>query len=242
MKKNNKKSISTALLYKSILIISVLIFVIFLIPLSFGCSLNSDITENEELASNNLNEESNISSEENVTAEGDEQVEESEQAEGNDQVDESEQAEGNDQATEEEQSLNSDEQLTIKVYYTDEQAEYLVGETRVVTAGNKYGDALIELMKVPLDESLLRLIPETTLINEVTVENGLVKVDLSDNFLEDRFHSDTGDILLIYSIVNTLTEFSEVNSVTFYINGEKLDNLGTLDISDPLFRRNDLIK
>ena len=69
-----------------------------------------------------------------------------------------------------------------------------MGETRLVTAGNKYADALIELMKVPLDESLLRLIPETTSINEVTVENGLVKVDLSDDFLEDRFHSDTGDI------------------------------------------------
>ena len=230
MKKDNKKKMSVSLLHKSILLISILIFIIFLIPLSFGCSSNSDITESEEPASNNLSEESNISSEENVTTEGDEQVEESEQTEGNDQ------------STEEEQLVNSDEQLTIKVYYTDEQAEYLVGETRVVTAGNKYGDALIELMKVPLDESLLRLVPETTLINEVTVENGLAKVDLSDNFLEDRFHSDTGDILLVYSIVNTLTEFSEVNSVTFYINGEKLDDLGTLDISEPLFRRNDLIK
>ena len=230
MKKDNKKKVSIFLLYKSISIISILIFIIFLIPLSFGCSLDSVITESEELASNNLSEESNISTEENITTEGDGQVEESEQAEGNEQ------------STEEDQLVNSDEQLTIKVYYTDEQAEYLVGETRVVTAGNKYGDALIELMKVPLDESLLRLIPETTLINEVSVENGLAKVDLSDNFLEDRFHSDTGDILLIYSIVNTLTEFSEVNSVTFYINGEKLDDLGTLDISDPLFRRNDLIK
>jgi len=237
MKKNKKKSISTALLYKSILIISIFIFIIFLISLSFGCSAFNDvgnntsvITESDELTSNNLSEESNISSEENITAEDSEQVEENEQAEGNDQL------------TEEDQLVNSDEQLTIKVYYTDEQAEYLVGETRVVTAGNKYGDALIELMKVPLDESLLRLVPETTLINEVSVENGLAKVDLSDNFLEDGFHSDTGDILLIYSIVNTLTEFSEVNSVTFYINGEKLDDLGTLDISDPLFRRNDLIK
>jgi len=235
MKKDNKKSISTALLYKSILIISILIF---LIPLSFGCILFDEVRNNTSVTTESEELVSDISSEENVTAEGDEQVEGSEQAE----VEESEQAEGNDQSTEEDQSLNSDEQLTIKVYYTDEQAEYLVGETRVVTAGNKYGDALIELMKVPVDESLLRLIPETTLINEVTVENGLAKVDLSDNFLEDRFHSDTGDILLIYSIVNTLTEFSEVNSVTFYINGEKLDDLGTLDISDPLFRRNDLIK
>ena len=50
------------------------------------------------------------------------------------------------------------------------------------------------------------------------------------------------DILLLYSIVNTLTQFSEVNSVTLHIDGVKQDILGQLDIKDPVFRRNNLIK
>jgi len=132
--------------------------------------------------------------------------------------------------------------ITINVYYADAMGEYLVGEARVVSSENKYVDALNELMKLPIDGSLHRLVPESTKINSITVENGLAKVDLSKEFVEDRFQSDTVDILLIYSIVNTLTEFPEVNSVSFYIDGEKLDILGGLAIDEPIFRRSDLIK
>ena len=131
--------------------------------------------------------------------------------------------------------------ITINVYYADNMGEYLVGEARVVSSENKYVDALSELMKLPVDSSLYQLVPESTVINSIIVD-GLAKVDLSNDFLEDRIQSDTVDILLIYSIVNTLTEFSEVDSVSLYIDGEKLDILGEIDIKDPIFRRNDLIK
>ncbi|MDD3628641.1 MAG: GerMN domain-containing protein [Actinomycetota bacterium] len=142
----------------------------------------------------------------------------------------------------EETGENESGDITINVYYADDMAQYLVGEARTVSAENKYVDALYELMKLPVDGSLHRLIPESTKINSVTVENGLAKVDLSEEFVEDRFRSDTTDILLIYSIVNTLTEFPEINSVSFYIDGEKLDILGELAIDEPIFRRSDLIK
>ena len=118
-------------------------------------------------------------------------------------------------------------EITINVYYADNMGEYLVGEARIVSSENKYVDALSELMKAPIDSSLYQLVPESTIINSIIVEDGLAKVDLSNEFLEDRIQSDTVDILLIYSIVNTLTEFKEVNSVSLYINGEKLDISGS---------------
>jgi len=124
--------------------------------------------------------------------------------------------------------------LTTVVYYADPQGEYLVGEDRIVSSASKYVDALNELMKLPIDSSLFRLVPDTTLINSITVEDGLARVDLSKNFVDDR--------RMVYSIVNTLAEFSEVHFVTFYIDGEKLDMLGMLDISEPMYRREDLIK
>jgi len=140
----------------------------------------------------------------------------------------------------EEETKNGE--VTINVYYADNMGEYLVGEARVISSENKYIDALNELMKIPIDSSLYQLVPENTKINSITVENGLAKVDLSKEFVENRFQSDTVDILLVYSIVNTLTEFPEVNSVSFYIDGEKLDVLGMLDVKEPIFRRSDLIK
>ncbi len=133
-------------------------------------------------------------------------------------------------------------EITINVYYCDQMAEYLIPESRIIPSENKYVDALYELMKKPIDDSLTPLVPGTTIINSVTIEEGNAKVDLSQEFLNDRYTGDTVDILLLYSIVNTLTQFSEINSVTLYINGEKLDILGELDVSEPEFRRNDLIK
>jgi len=145
-----------------------------------------------------------------------------------------------------EESEDEDEvkngEIAINVYYLDSMGEYLVGEARIVSSENKYVDALYELMKLPVDSSLYRLVPDSTKINSIVVEDGLAKVDFSKEFVENRITSDTEDILLIYSIVNTLTEFPEVNSVSFYIDGEKLDTLGELDISEPIFRRSDLIK
>jgi germination protein M len=89
---------------------------------------------------------------------------------------------------------------------------------------------------------LVKLIPETTKINGVIFKDGVVKVDLSKNFVDNRFVSESMDVLLVYSIVNTLTEFQDVNSIEFFIDGVKLDVLGMLDIKEPLFRRSDLIK
>jgi spore germination protein GerM len=146
-----------------------------------------------------------------------------------------------DQPVEDEEVIESSE-LTINVYYADAMGEYLVGEARVISSENKYVDALNELMKLPIDSSLFQLIPDTTKINSIVVKDGLAKVDLSKDFVEDKITSDTEDNLLVYSIVNTLTEFPEVNSVSFYIDGEKLNDLGMIAIEEPVFRRNDLIK
>jgi len=135
-----------------------------------------------------------------------------------------------------------DSEITINVYYADSMGEYLIGEARIVSGKNKYVDAISEMMKDPTDSSLLRLIPETTKINSVTLDGSQANVDLSQSFVDDRFISDSADILLVYSIVNTLTGFDEINSVQFFIDSQKLDVIGMLDLVEPLFRRSDLIK
>jgi len=141
-----------------------------------------------------------------------------------------------------ENNNSSSQEVTINVYYSDQNGEYLIGEARILSGGSKYVDAISEMMKEPIDSSLVKLIPESTKINSVTVKDGMAKVDLSKNFVDDRFVGDTMDILLIYSIVSTLTEFPDVNSVEFYTDGVRLDVLGQLDLQEPYFRKSDLIK
>ena len=92
-------------------------------------------------------------------------------------------------ATSEETENNnsSNEEVTINVYYADQNGEYLIGEARILSGGSKYVDAISEMMKEPIDSSLVKLIPESTKINSVTVKDGMAKVDLSKNFVDDRF-------------------------------------------------------
>jgi len=142
-------------------------------------------------------------------------------------------------ATEEEKAT---EPLTIKVYYADSTVQYLVGEERIISATHKYLSAFMELLKPPLEPGHIMLVPENTKVNRISFNEGNINLDLSQEFMEERFKSDAVDVLLVYSIVNTLTEFAEVNTVTLYINGQKLNTLGQLDISNSLYRDRSWIK
>ncbi|MHB1375905.1 MAG: GerMN domain-containing protein [Candidatus Humimicrobiaceae bacterium] len=126
--------------------------------------------------------------------------------------------------------------LTIKVYYANADGSALVGEERILQGSYKYLEAFLELLKPPITPGLIQLVPVATKINKISIKDGNIDIDLSQNFIDDRFKSDFTDILLVHSIVNTLTEFKEVNTVTFFIDGKKGSSLGQLDISTPIFR------
>ncbi len=244
--KNNSVKGKLLVFYRTAVSTLCILLILSLILFSIGCET---VDGTDTTSENNLNSSSdseNISestdSNESITENGESTDTEESVEETSDSSEENGSLEENNQTQAEDEQATSEGELTIKVYYADQQGEYLVGESRKVSSENKYTEALYELMKLPVDSSLIRIIPDTTIINSVKVEGGLASVDLSANFVDDRIVSDTADILLVYSIVNTLTEFSDVDSVAFYIDGEKLDILGMLDVSGPVYRRNDLIK
>ncbi len=245
MKDNNIKKKMLALPCK-IVLVGILFFILSLITFNIGCQ-TLDNTGN--LSDKDLNVSSGNSTDtENGVADenGDEDTPDGGEESGEEDNSTSEEGDlsGEDTGNNaEEQSDEAEGDLYINIYYADLQVKYLVGESRKISRGeNKYVEALNELMKLPVNSSLIRLIPDTTVINSVEAEKGIAKVDLSANFVEDRLTSDTEDILLVYSVVNTLTEFSDVDAVYFYIDGKKLNVLGMLDLQNPCYRRSDLIK
>lgn len=74
-------------------------------------------------------------------------------------------------------------------------------------------------MNGPETEGLTNAIPRETKVNGVVLNQGILVVDLSKEFLNSN-GTDS-----IYEIVNTLSQFNEVEGVKFKIDGEVKDGL-----------------
>jgi germination protein M len=77
------------------------------------------------------------------------------------------------------------------------------------------------LIEGPKKESEERTLPEETKIISTSISEGVCYVDFSKEFKTKHTGGSTGELLTIYSIVNTLTELPDINKVQFLIEGEK---------------------
>ena len=124
--------------------------------------------------------------------------------------------------------------IETTLYFSDEQAISLVGETREFDAKTDNLAKLVmhEIIKGPESENLINLIPEGTTLNAVSVDDGLCTVDLSMDFIEKAYGTLT-DTLCVYSIVNSLSELEGVDEVQFLIDGNKIDLFGDFVFDAP---------
>jgi len=147
---------------------------------------------------------------------------------------------------------------TITLYFAsmEDNQVYLAKETREVedTGDNIYKTVIEELIMGPASESLYPTLPPDTVVNSVKLSEGLAIVDFNlriiTNF-EDIPHSSTTETLAIYSIVNTLTEFEEIEMVKITIEGAdsgEVDGIyvedfwGHIGIYENFYRNAEIIK
>lgn len=127
---------------------------------------------------------------------------------------------------------------TVKLYFTSMEDEdfYLVPESRQIDSSvNMFEQAVRELVKGPLDEGLYPTLPSDVKVNSVFIEDGLATVDFDiriiSNF-EEIPHSSTTETLALYSIINTLTDFEEVDRVKITIEGKESGQVEGFYIED----------
>ena len=135
-------------------------------------------------------------------------------------------------------------QTEITVYFPDANAEKLIAVKRQIpTNDNKYVDAINELITGPSNDSEgFAIMPKGTKVLSVNVNNNIATVDFSKEFQNNFTGGSTGEIMLVGSIVDTLTDFKEIKSVRFTLEGQPLDILGGhLDLTEPVSRMNDLL-
>lgn len=125
----------------------------------------------------------------------------------------------------------------ITLFFANEEADMLVKEEREVETGERDIKvvALEELIKGPADDRLGRTVPQDVRVLEVTLENGTAVANFSEELRSSHWGGSTGEILTVYSIVNTLASLPQVERVKFLIEGEEVDTLvGHMELTDPL--------
>lgn len=141
---------------------------------------------------------------------------------------------------------SSERAMNIKVYYPDDSGMRLVEVEREIVvdeATDKYTAAVEMLREDPAEANLTRIFPSNAAIRSVTVRDGVATVDFDGSILKSAVGGSTGEEFLIGSIVDTLTNFPEVTSVRFLVDGQEIETLtGHMDLSTPLERMSNLIE
>lgn len=135
---------------------------------------------------------------------------------------------------------------TVTIYFSNKGAEYLIPENRQVLIKNnepieKY--IMQELIKGPKSSELSATVPPETKILSIETKEGICFVNLSNDFRVQHNGGSTGEIMTIYSIVNSLTELDFIDKVQFLIEGQKAETFkGHMIFNEPFERYPEIIK
>ena len=122
----------------------------------------------------------------------------------------------------EEISDEQSRQTKVILYFQNIETGELDTEAKIIDANMLLSNPEKELMnfliKGPQNNNLKKLIPEGTILHDIKIDKSCAIVNVSTEFL--NYESEENKLKIINSIVNTLTNLKEINSVKFLINGE----------------------
>ncbi len=126
---------------------------------------------------------------------------------------------------EEEISEEQMRQTIVSLYFYNENTNSLVPEGRLIDVKElveKPYNKLVELLiQGPNNAELSKTIPEGTRINKIELKGDTLYIDFSKEFIDNHEGGEDKEKATIYSLVNTMTNLTEVNSVKILIEGEE---------------------
>ena len=129
--------------------------------------------------------------------------------------------------------------VTVKLYFSDHNARNLVEESRSRTAApaELMAEYIVkELLKGPQSDRSLSVLPEGVNLLGVELSQGVCTVNFSEAFVTNRPKTHAQARMTVFSVVNSLTELPEVESVRFTCVGKEIDDYAGIDLSHVMFR------
>ena len=116
-------------------------------------------------------------------------------------------------------------QTIVSLYFQSKETKELVPEARLIDIKeiiNDPCDKLVELLiEGPKNEKEERIVPENTKLNKSYMDDDCVVLDFSNELLNYNKTEEQGKNNLVKSLVNTLTQLTEVNKVKILIDGNE---------------------
>lgn len=133
--------------------------------------------------------------------------------------------------------------VQTKVYFANQQASYLIAKDKDVKKNNLYSNLIEDLIQGPAGDDLVATVPPQTQLLGIEINDKIAIVDFSKELKESHWGGTAGETMTVYSIVNTLAQFNEIDKVKILIAGEEIETLaGHMELSQPLAFNSKIIK
>ena len=124
----------------------------------------------------------------------------------------------------------STESKAIALYFADSTGKYLVKEERTLPKTVSMAKETVnQWIKGPAVKAatVQATVPAATRLLDINIKDNIATVDLSKEFLQSN--AKVSSEVVLYSLVNTLTQFSTIKEVDIRVEGKAITKYGTLD-------------
>ncbi|SCG83703.1 hypothetical protein DW1_2138 [Proteiniborus sp. DW1] len=133
-------------------------------------------------------------------------------------------------------------QVSICLFFPQKEADILVEEVREVNLENKKLEVVVieELLKGSRN-GLRNVIPSGTKLLSIHLQGSVAYVNFNKAFIDEKI-DESEEVLLIYSIVNSLTAIEDIEKVQILIEGEKREKYNKHKLNEPIDFSNILLE
>ena len=135
-----------------------------------------------------------------------------------------------------EEEIREDEMRNtiVSLYFQDKNTKELVKETKLIDSKrllkNPYEELIKLLMDGPENINYEKAVPSNAKLLSAQIKGNCVTIDFSKDFI-DNSKDDKQKYNSIYSILNTLAELTEVESIKIIIDGQENDGYADIGLN-----------
>lgn len=132
--------------------------------------------------------------------------------------------------------FTGDYESEIIIYYPMVEQSKLGKESRLIDSQNKSYEEVVldEILKGPINREFRQIMPSNLKILSVDVIGQIAYLNFNSELINSNY-AESEEILMIYSIVNTMTQIDKITSVQFLVDGDRASfKNNSLQITEPL--------